>query len=197
MAKKDTSSKNASASKSQEADASKSFKAFSDMDMSSLWDANKTMNMHRKNMDTVKQTHGVMSEVLKEVSSVHAQAIHKKVAKMKSSIANISDKMKNKDAVREHMNHINQQHQALAEKVKMSKDKALNAWQEKVEEIKGHHAKLMDKLNQHKHQHAENLKSHADEAKAHHAAVSESWKNSTLKIMDLMKNTANSHMNTR
>ncbi len=187
MTKKDTGSQNANASKN--------FNAFSNMNMPPLWDMNKATDAHHKNMETMKQAHGILSETFKEVSAMHSQVVQKNVEKVKASMSSMIAKSKDKNTVHEHMNKVKQHHQELSEKMKASTGKVLDHWKSKVDEIKDQHAKLMTHLNEQKQTHAEALKAHLDEAKAHQQAISESLKNSTQKIMDLMKNTANSHMN--
>lgn len=135
MAKKDTGSENANASKK--------FNAFSNMDMSSLWDMNKAKDAHHKNMETMKQAHGILSKTFKEVSAMHSQVVQKNVEKVKASMKSIVEKSKDKNAIHEHINKVKQHHQELSEKMKSSTGKVMDHWKAKVDEIKEQNAKMM------------------------------------------------------
>jgi hypothetical protein len=189
MAKNDTGFQNAKGSKN--------FNAFSNMDMSSLWDMNKAMDAHRKNMETMKQAQGMFSEIFKEVSKLQTKVVQQNLETVKASMKTLTEKSKDNHFVQDQLNQFKQQQHELTEKMKMSTGKVLEEWNAKLEDIKDYHAKMMAQLNEQKQNQAEVLKKNLEEVKAHQHAITETWKNSTQKIMDLMQSTANSHMNHR
>lgn len=175
----------------------KNFNAFSNMDMSSLWDMNKLMDAQRKNMEAMKQAQGIFTETFKELSDLNTKIVQQNVEKVKATMQTMSANSKDSKAIHEQLNLMKQHQLELTEKMKNSTGKLMEDWKAKVEEIKDYHAKMMAHLNEHNKAQTETFKHQMDEAKVHQMAMAESWKNSTQKIMDLMKNTANSFMNSR
>lgn len=113
---------------------------------------------------------------------------------MQDIMKSLGDKMKDSGALKQKAAEI-QAHQAdLVKQFKQSNENTLGNWKEKVDVMKQHHAKLTEKVKQSKQENTKKLTEKMEQAKEHHKAIVDTWQASTQRIMDLMKNTATSHM---
>jgi Flp pilus assembly secretin CpaC len=170
------------------------FSAFSTMKMPSLWDASKIKEAHKKNLKTLKESHGIVSETLKKVSDMHATHMKKQHADAKVEVNGISEKLKSELSVKEQVNRFKAHQAELAEKLKVSHEHVLSSLKEKISALKEHHTKLHEKLQSSKQVHSEKFKEKMKVNLEHHSVVANAWKDSTQKIMDLMKKTADHHL---
>lgn len=171
------------------------FKAFSAMKMQSLWDADKIKDAHMKNLKTLKDAHGIVSETFKKVSEAHTKHLKTQHAEAKVEAEGVAKKLKSEYSKKEHIHRVKAHQAEVAEKVKASHAKILNGFKEKIDALKQHHSKLHAKLHETQHEHSEKLKEKMKAVQDHSVMVAGAWKDSTQKIMDLMKKTADHHLN--
>lgn len=174
---------------------SEDFKAFSAMKMPSLWDANKIKDAHMKNLKTLKEAHGIVSETFKKVSDAHAKHLKTQHAEAKVDAEGVAKKLKSEYSIHEHIHRVKTHQAEVAEKIKTSHAQILSSFKEKIDALKQHHSKLHAKLHETQHEHAEKLKEKMRTVQDHNAMIANVWKDSTQKIMDLMKKSADHHLN--
>lgn len=179
----------------------KMFNAFSNPKMPSLFDLSKMVEMQKKNMDAMKQAQGVVSNMLKDISEANMQYMQKNLQEMQAAFKALTDEVQSKvkgqvsSKVHDNVAQMKQARDEMVVKLKGSKEAAMQMVSEKMQAFKEKHANLTEKLKASHHTTSEKLKTKVDEAKAHQSILTKSWHESTRQIMDLMKATANSHMN--
>ncbi len=179
------------------------FQAFSKMKMPSLWTSDKAMKTHKKNVDALKQAHGIVSGMIKDVSEKHSDFMHKNLAEMQVALKAKTEHTKDvhkenidkfSTSLKSKMDELKKTHENMAEKIATSKEKMKAAAKEHKESTKNKHSKLHSDLESASSSQAERMKVHMEKVKAHHKNVMETWQQSTQRIMDVMKSTAKEHV---
>jgi hypothetical protein len=174
--------------------ANNAFKAFSSMQMPSLWDMDKMMDMQRKNMEALQKAQNTVKEMLQEISELQGDYIKKNLGEITEAVKGLADKMQDPAMLQKSVEQMKGYQAELAEKLKASKGTVASKLQEHQETMKQHHQQFKEKVAE---AHAK-LKDQFGEkmaaANEHQKVIASKWQESTQRIMDLMKETANQHM---